>query len=75
VSRFCPRFRGIIIFIFDSYFSNLELLNVTFIFVTALSISSMDRYEKVTLEKNDNRRGIVKISVLATNGGISSGKS
>jgi hypothetical protein len=75
VYRFCPRFRGIIIFIFDSYFSNLELLNVTFIFVTALSISSMDRYEKVTLEKNDNRRGIVKISVLAMNGGISSGKS
>jgi hypothetical protein len=30
---------GTIIFIFDSYFDNLELLNVTFIFITALSVS------------------------------------
>jgi hypothetical protein len=59
---------------FYSYFDNLELLNVTFIFVIALSVSSMDRYEKVTLKKNNNRCGRVKISVLTMYGGISSGK-
>jgi hypothetical protein len=48
---FLPRFHGIIIFIFDSYFSNLELLKVTFIFITSLSVSSMDQYEKVILKE------------------------
>jgi hypothetical protein len=54
---FLPRFHGIIIFIFDSYFSNLELLKVIFIFITSLSVSSMDQYEKVILKRNDNRCG------------------
>jgi hypothetical protein len=49
--RFLPRFHDIIIFIFDSYFSNLELLKVTFIFITSLSVSSMDQYEKVILKE------------------------
>jgi hypothetical protein len=44
---------------------------VIFIFVTALSVSSMDRYEEVTLERKGNKCGRVKISVLATNVGIS----
>jgi hypothetical protein len=34
----------------------------------------MDRYEKVTLEKNDNRCDRAEISILITNRVISSGK-
>jgi hypothetical protein len=61
-------------FYFYSYFSNLELLKVIFIFVIALSVSSMDRYEKVTFKRNDNRCDKAKIGVLVMNGGISSDK-
>jgi hypothetical protein len=50
-------------------FGNLELL-VIFIFITALSVSSMDRYEEVILKTKGNNYGRVKISELATNGGI-----
>jgi hypothetical protein len=66
----CPRFYGIIILIFDSCFSNLELLTIIFIFVTTLLVSLMDRYEEVTLERKDNKYGRAEISVFATNGGI-----
>jgi hypothetical protein len=52
-------------FYFYPYFGNLDILNVIFIFLTALSVLSMDRYEKVTLERNNNRWDRVKISVLA----------
>jgi hypothetical protein len=43
---------------------------VIFIFVIVLSISSMRRYEEVTLKRKGNKCGIVEISILATNGGI-----
>jgi hypothetical protein len=61
-------------FNFDSYFSNLDLLKVIFIFVTSLSVSWMDRYKEINLKRKDNRCGRVKIIVLETNGEISWGK-
>jgi hypothetical protein len=56
-----------IIPLFDSYFGNLDLLKLIFIFFMALSVSSVNRYKKVTLERNDNRYSRVKINVLTTN--------
>jgi hypothetical protein len=66
-----PRFYGTIIFIFNFYFSNFELLMKIFIFVTTLPISSMDQYKKITLKRKDNKCGRVEVSVLTTNRDIS----
>jgi hypothetical protein len=68
VSRSWPRFCGIIIFIFDSYFSTLELLTIIFIFITTLPVSWMNQYEEVTLERKGNKCSRVEIIVLVTNG-------
>jgi hypothetical protein len=61
-------------FHFYSILIIFELLKVTFIFVTALSVLWMEWYEKVTFERNNNRCGRVEIRVLATNREISSDK-
>jgi hypothetical protein len=65
---------GTIIFIFYFYFGNLDQFKFIFIFVTVLSVSWIDRYEEITLERKDNRCDRVEIRVLTLNGGISLGK-
>jgi hypothetical protein len=67
VSQSRLRFCGTISFIFDSYFNYLELLKIIFIFVTTLSVLSMNRYDEVTLKRNNNRYDRIEINVLVTN--------